>query len=406
MQQYVQNFILSLAQVAVVALPLFPVHAIEPDLCAVATQALKDAQTIRKLQPRRDVPCQVAEKTAIEGFLHETLKTKLPPNKILMEQTVYRALGFVPDTYNYEKGMIDLYANQIGGYYDPEKKHFIMARWIPAALQYPVAVHELTHALQDQTYDLEHFLDPKLPNGDQLLAYSALIEGDATAVMSDWQRLSSRQPPLEREQTVDSLIMQQVLGSALMMGGGNTPEALQALMIFPYTSGLRFVHTLLRQGGYAKVDAAFKRPPTSSREILHPEVYFGKGPATQIPKPEALVKPTTESAKLEYTDTLGEFGISALLCSQSRDKKRCADAAAGWIGDLVGVFKDGDLTTISWLTAWENDKEAQEFEAAYRSFVEARYHKQFTGEEMQLTDKKLLRLRREGAGVTLLFTMR
>lgn len=406
MQKLLRKTLPPLTHICLLLFASSPALAAQPDLCAVATQALSDARAIRKLSPRRAVPCKVAEKPAIEGFIQETLKTKLPHNKIAMEQTVYRTLGLIPEDYDYERGMIELYASQIGGYYDPEKKHFIMASWIPAALQRPVAVHELTHALQDDYYDLEHFLDPKLPNGDQLLAYSALIEGDATAVMNDWQRRAVGQGPLQEEKNVDSLVLQQVLGAALMMGDGKTPEALQALMIFPYTSGLRFVHTLLREGGYAKVDAAFKRPPTSSREILHPEVYFGKGPATQIPQPEALMKLAAQTTLPDYTDTIGEFGISALLCSQSHDKQRCAASAAGWLGDLVGVFKTGDTTSVSWLTVWETEEEAREFEGAYQSLMESRHNKMLSGDDMRRSAEKDMTLRREGTRVSVVFTPR
>ena len=46
-------------------------------------------------------------------------------------------------------------------------------------------VHEFTHALQDQYFDLNTLLSPQVEdNPDQALAVTSLVEGDATASMT------------------------------------------------------------------------------------------------------------------------------------------------------------------------------------------------------------------------------
>lgn len=373
--------------------------------CEIATTALDYASKIRGLSRKSEVPCLVSDKVQVERFLRETIATKLPPNKIEMEQLVYRALGVVPDDYDYANGIIELYVSQIGGYYDPEKKHFIMAAWIPAVMQATVGVHELTHALQDQHFDLEKLLSPKIENGDKLLALAALVEGDATAVMTDYSRELSGQEQLSQEPSIDALILQQILaGSA----GGleKTPEALRSLLLFPYTSGLRFVHKLLRKGGYSEIDRAFRAPPESSREILHPELYLAGRGTPSIPNRAELDRGAAKDECI-YTDIIGEFGISAILGAGAKDKSKAVEAAKGWVGDRVGVYRLSETQRmVSWKTRWESEHEAREFEEAYSKFIEARYSKKISSEGLYVTPVKEIRISNLGRDIDVIFWVR
>jgi hypothetical protein len=319
-----------------------------------------------------------------------------------MEQLVYRALGVVPDDYDYANGIIQLYVSQIGGYYDPEKKHFIMAAWIPAVMQATVGVHELTHALQDQHFDLERMLDPKIENGDKLLALAALVEGDATAVMTDYTRELNGQKPLSQEASIDALILQQVLAGS--MGSlEKTPEALRSLLLFPYTSGLRFAHQLLRKGGYPEIDKAFRAPPESSREILHPEIYLSGRGTLSIPNRGELDRGGAKDDSM-YTDSIGEFGISAILGAGSKDKTKAVEAAKGWVGDRVCVFKLSEAQmVVSWKTRWESEQEAREFARAYAGFIEDRYSTKVSTGGRYLTPSKDIRVSHSGVEVDLVF---
>jgi hypothetical protein len=69
MPKILRTSFVALVQISLLLLANSSALAAGPDLCAVAVQALNDARAIRKLEPRRAVPCKVAEKTAIEGFI-------------------------------------------------------------------------------------------------------------------------------------------------------------------------------------------------------------------------------------------------------------------------------------------------------------------------------------------------
>ena len=182
-----------------------PANGDDATPCSIVPERLQEVVRTRGLSPRRDVPCAVEAKAQVEQFLKGTVARKLPLQKLEHEEAVYRAVGVVPDDYDYPEGLLALYLSQIGGYYDPDAKRFIMADWMPAFVQGVIARHELTHALQDQHYDLSSFIDPKMENGDELLAHTSLIEGDATAVMLDIERGIKGIPPLRSEEHTSEL---------------------------------------------------------------------------------------------------------------------------------------------------------------------------------------------------------
>jgi hypothetical protein len=309
----------------------------------------------------------------------------------------------VPEEFDYLEGILQLYVSQLGGYYDPQKRHFVMADWIPAVMQKTIAVHELTHALQDQNFNLDTILDPSIPNGDMLLARSALIEGDATAVMIDSERLAEHEEPLVELPSIDTLVAEQVLGGSAATAAQPVPETIKAFVLFPYSSGLRFAHELMRRGGRAEIDKAFRKLPRSSREILHPEVYFGKGaPSTDVST--ASLDRAGEVGEPSYSDVIGEFGIIAMLGSGSSDKRSAIAAGQGWLGDLVGVFEQNEtFRVVSWKSVWERESDATEFASSYIDLMRRLTGKVIGAEWLPISDKKSAKIQTSASTVSVVF---
>lgn len=370
-------------------------------LCETSVHALREASAIRGLTIKGEVPCTVQEKPAVEAFLHETIASDLPPQKLEMEEIVYKAVGLIPESFEYSRGLVGFLVSQIGGYYDPKRKRFVMAAWLPAVVQRGVAVHELTHALQDQHFDLLALLKRRSSTTDTDIAISALVEGDASAVMYDSERRALGQPTLKDTPSVDSLILVQILGANVGGLGGDVPDSLKSLLIFPYTSGLRFAHALLRAGGYARVTQAYARAPNSSREVLHPEEYLAAGFTPRNPSPEELPGAAADFMP-EYTDVIGEFAISSLFNSSPATKSHAARIAQGWVGDRVGVFpRKDDRRLVSWLTRWESQAEAKEFFDAYLAFTETRYSKKISQGVNALDESTSLQIELTGDSVVI-----
>ena len=47
---------------------------------------------------------------------------------------------------------------QVAGYYDVKTKTVNLLNWLDAEQQKPVLAHELTHALQDQSFGIEKWM--------------------------------------------------------------------------------------------------------------------------------------------------------------------------------------------------------------------------------------------------------
>jgi hypothetical protein len=337
--------------------------------CRVAQSAIAKASSIRELKIKSPVPCLMQNQDQIKQFLIHAVHHKVPAEKMRYDELVAKAVGFIPEDYDYKNGLINLYLSQLGGYYDPEKKRYVMAGWLPQVMQPTVAVHELTHALQDQYFNLNTFIDDKNFYTDKLLARAALVEGDATAVMLDYQRGLMGQPSLAQVEKVDSFILQSVLGMALSTAQAGVPESLKAALLFPYASGTRFAHFLLRKGGYKELTKAFSNPPDTTEEILHPEIYQTSQKGYRIVEDKEFnIKPE----EILYRDSLGEFSISALLSGGEIKKELAAGVASGWGGDLVIVYGEKEKESLQWKIIWDSKADAQEFFNSYKEFLVAR----------------------------------
>jgi len=375
-------------------------------LCAETPDILRDVSAIRGLSVIREVPCAVQEKAQVRDFIEETIKRDLAPEKVQMEELIYRTLGIIPDDYDYGSNMVQFLVSQLGGYYDPHRKRFVMASWLPFVTQRTVAVHELTHALQDQHYNLQSLLDSRSDNGDQNLAHAALAEGDATAVMIDDGRRENNLPPLAKEASIETLILQQILGMNIGSQTGSVPESLKATLIFPYSSGLRFVHAVMQKGGYGALERVYRNPPTSSRAILHPDEYLAGAFTPEIPTPEQ-VSSKGALGVVEYTDILGEFVISSIFANDPVVRSQGVEAARGWVGDRVVVGpRSGDARTVVWLTRWESERDAREFKEAYVAYMGRRYTTTIANGRTRLNKDKVLTLRDEGRDVVSIFEVR
>jgi hypothetical protein len=391
------------ARGAVVALVVAATGALpaiaEKPQCALLQGVMKEVSAVRALTPKGEVPCAIASREEIGEFLRQSVSKKLPPKKLEMEQVVYRAVGIVPDEYDYVHGVIEFYLSQIGGYYDPYTKRFVMADWIPASIQESVARHELTHALQDQSYGLDRFLDPTGDNGDQLMALASLVEGDATAVMNDIDRMQRGQPPLAKIKSIDTGEEDKVLALTTAALPTQTPQALEAMILFPYVHGIKFVHAILRSGGYAAVDAAFKEPPRSSHEILQPGDYLSRRFKAENPTAEGLASAAPGAAPL-YSDVLGEFAVRAILEGAEISKTQASKASGGWKGDRAVLFvaPDGSRSVV-WKSVWQSEVDAQEFASAYRAMIRSRYGVALGEQRTQISPSKAAALVAHGREV-------
>jgi hypothetical protein len=364
------GFFFCVGAALIFALPL-PAAAEGAD-CKIAEGAMTAASQIRNLPVLKPVPCSKKNREEVEQYLREHIAAELPPAKLNADAQIYKLLGIIPESYDYMNGMIELYRDQVAGYYDPKKRAYVMANWIPQAIQMSIAVHELTHALQDQHYNLGHFLEETKESADRGLALAGLIEGDASAVMLDFTRRESGAGPLAKEPSVLPFLAQNLTGAMLSESLRKAPPALQNLLLFPYLSGLNFAHALLRQGGYGAIDRAFRSPPTTAEEILHPEKYLQPVVGESVKEETPSLPPPFTKGTLVEQDTLGEFFIATFLGTTLQPAKAGA-AAAGWRGDRLALYSAAEGVVLLWNTSWDTEKDSEEFFTAVKEGFTSRF---------------------------------
>lgn len=265
--------------------------------------------------------------------------------------------------------MITLLQGQILAFYDPLSHTYYSLDVPPDALkkagadmpmemlERSVVLHELTHALQDQHFDVGRRDFAMRNDWDASLAYHCLMEGDASLVMMasviDGMGVSF-DDMMKNEQLVSTITSAASADQTIPPG---TPRYFAESVKFPYIEGMKFVIAAYRRGGWKAVDAIYANPPRSSREILHPEEYFARAGGPVAPPVAFTPAPPVAVSHLLTVEHLGEFHWAFLVGD---------DAARGWRNDRVTVAQDQHCDpTVLVETTWESPERARAFREAY-----------------------------------------
>lgn len=269
-------------------------------------------------------------------------------------------LGLLPAGFDLHQFYLDLYSEQIAGYYDSETKQMYVIGTEFKGPERMTYAHEFTHVLQDQSYDLETLLSKEKCDKDSeyCAAVTALVEGDATLSEQLW--FLSNGTEQDRQEITDfyNTYKSPVYDSA--------PEYMKQDFLFPYSQGFDFVYSLYGRGKWKAVNAAYAVLPASTEQILHPEKYPDEKPV-KIDMGDTLA--SLGEGWTEYDRTaMGEW-YTYLILAQGYDAKfRIDDAAAktasaGWGGDEY-IFLNNETTgktAFVWLSTWDSQKDATEF---------------------------------------------
>ena len=202
-----------------------------------------------------------------------------------------KKLGLLPRDFNLREYMLGLYKEQVEGWYDAHKKTVYLLDWVDPDVQKPVMAHELVHALQDQSYDLDKWLnvhkDSKDDTAQMLLdeqrtARQSIVEGQAMIVLFDYQLAPAGQSVESAPALVDSMKSSMLDEPATPMYA-KAPIYLREAMLFPYTYGMEFVRDILvKRGKQAAFAGVLDNPPLDTHQIMQPAAYLAAQPETQI----------------------------------------------------------------------------------------------------------------------------
>jgi hypothetical protein len=344
-----------------------------------------------------------------------------------------KAFGLIPPSLDLQDAIVKHTPDELAGYYDPRDKTLTLVTGpkslfgealvkrdgaaLAGHIREGLALHELTHALEDQHFDLSRFIGGDALS-DAAMARWALVEGDATLVMlADFTGARPDDIPML------SVILRQMIAEpqrflALTPGAPGAPSLPLAApgaagsprwfgdtTVFGYLQGASFCAKVLERGGRRLLDQAFRAdPPRSTEQILHPEKWFGhRDDPVVIAWPDLRGELPGRVKAAE--GQLGELGIEILLRQGSGGPRRSAatDAntpnavstsnaahvatAAGWGGDRFAVYRrtaperggrgrhdasagadaaqdGGEATILAWITDWDTEQDATRFAVA------------------------------------------
>ncbi len=121
-------------------------------LLKTADAIIEQVARLRGLSPKQPIQKGVKSRAEISEYLNRHVRENYGEQQLQVEGRMLKSLGLIPDESDYRDLVMKLLTEQVGGYYDPDRKTFFIAGWLPIEQQRPVMVHELTHALQDQYF--------------------------------------------------------------------------------------------------------------------------------------------------------------------------------------------------------------------------------------------------------------
>jgi hypothetical protein len=335
-------------------------------IVATTQAVLRETSEVRQLTILRPVKSGAQSRSEIERMVIRNLDEQTTPADMHATEVALRKLGLVPQGFEYRSFVVKLLTEQVAGYYDPKAQQFYLADWLELEGQKPVMAHELTHALQDQHFNLRRFEQWPKGDADSELAAHALIEGDATLAMT----LYMAKNPLVALAFIRSVASTQTSSEQIQ----KAPRALRESLVFPYQEGSEWATQVYKRGGWSLVSEAYKQLPQSTEQILHPEKYFVREAPVKVTLPE--LRPVLgQNWKRLDADVNGEWSYYLILDEFLKDSIESRRAAAGWAGDRYALYQGSGpgQVLLGQLTVWDSENDAREFFDAYAKRTLRRY---------------------------------
>ena len=323
------------------------------------------------MEVRRPVRFAMQSRDEARAFIERQLEDELGPEELDGMERTYKALGLLPDTLDLRAMLLDLYTEQVVGYYDPATDRLYVLDEASRASAGQVVAHELVHALQDQHTDLDSLVAKERGN-DRQMAAQAAAEGQATLVMIGLQAAQMQGRSIDLAALPD---LSQMLEPALEAQNARfpvfrrAPRLVKETLLFPYLGGAGFVQALFRARGGEGPPVPFgDLLPQSTEQVMAPEARFLR---ERDHPTEVRLGNVGGGWRLVYSNTLGQLEVSVLMVEHLG--QGASDAARGWDGDRYALLRGPDgQQALVWYSVWDDDDAADGFAARFRELALAR----------------------------------
>lgn len=314
---------------------------------------------------RQPIPSETISREGWKAWVANEIDEQVKPDEIRAEELTLKMFGLLPRDFDLRSATVDLLAEQAAAVYDHRRKRMLFIDGAASGLMNEmVAIHELAHALADQHFDLTRFID-KAPSTDEAQAARlAVVEGQAM-----WIMLEAQVSRIGQSLKSDPGIISNFSASAAANASGlfpafdRAPLYLRQTLMFPYMAGLNFQQKALEHYGQRGFSEVLRRPPATTREVLHPEVWIARTPPVRPPLPAHNFP---RGYRKLTSGSVGELDFQIMLTQYTSQPEAEAQAPL-WRGGAFDLHEDAQQSRqiLRWATVWATGQAAEDFLRLY-----------------------------------------
>lgn len=346
-----------------------------------ADEVFRQMSDITGLPIKAALKKQIVSRAGVEKYLKENLHSEMTPQEMHVQESTLRAFGLVGPDFDLEKFLIRFYTEQAAGFYDPGSKTMFIADWTEPDMQRLTLAHELTHALQDQNFELEKYLKGARPDDDASNARQAVVEGHATAAMIQQMVAPMKLAEMPQLQPLMAqLIHQQYAGFPYF---NEAPYFFRVQALFPYIEGMGFIQRALQEGGWQRLNQLFTDPPKTTREIYDPQAYLEREAPWKITLPHPAPLNGIPGLTFLAENSMGELGYCEVI-GQLISEAEAKAVAGDWRADRYLLYERTDAAdsasapggrryVLVSRTRWSRPESALAFFRDYQSVLSRKF---------------------------------
>ncbi|RNL60580.1 hypothetical protein EFK50_19890 [Nocardioides marmoriginsengisoli] len=279
--------------------------------------------------------------------------------------SLFRAFGLIDGDVDLFEAFNDAYGSGTLAYYSfDDQRITVKGKELSLAVR-ATLVHELTHALQDQRFDIGNRMDrlsKETESGKPTTAYDALeaiVEGDAERTADLYRKTLSAadQKALAKAEEEDQ-------GDA-QKGLEKVPGVVVSLISAPYALGQALTEAVAEEDK-DDVDDLFRDPPTNDSVLVDPMAA-----ATGDTDIADVAVPGLEDGEKKFDS--GQIGAltTYLMLAQRIPVLDALAATDGWDGDAFVAFTRDDVKCARVSYATKDDAATGRLLAALRTWIAA-----------------------------------
>src|SRR5579871_363551 len=347
--------------------------AAKPEIFDDIQQIESDLSSLTGLSFKHHVPYTVISRDELRSFLDERMKDSMKPEDMRAEELTLKMLGLLPPNFDLRKSTVDLLTEQAAAFYDYHKKKLFILENETGVEARMALVHELAHALADQNFHLNHYVQDEARSDDAETARLAVMEGQASWLMTAYLSKQGGGPSDVPEPILKLMQSSMETGAEEYPVFSKSPLYIRESLVFPYAQGIAFQDAVYRRIGREAFMEVFRRAPLSTQQVIHPERYL----AEEKPElPELPQLPTTKGFRVLASGTLGEMDYRTLL-TQYAEKPAAEKTAAHLNGSVYELIenKREKYPVLALASIWESADSAREYLRMYRRVMEQKWKK-------------------------------